>query len=70
MKPNTVQVYRKTAYGVERIYPANLLAQTLAAFKDAASFTYRDLKILQDLGYEIKEVFSGGPLNKEDKDGK
>jgi hypothetical protein len=54
---NTVQVQEKSVYGVTKLYPANSLADKLAAFKGQKTLTEQDIYALKDMGFHVELVY-------------
>lgn len=63
---NTVKVMIKTAYGIERIYPANDTAKLLLALIRRATFYRSDLETIKALGFEV-ELINAYSLEGKDK---
>ena len=62
---NLIIVEQRTSFGVERLYPANRMAERFAQLLDAATLTRDRLKILRDAGFTI-EIRAPAPAQLED----
>lgn len=51
-----LDVYLRSAYGVERIYPANDAARAVAELAGRATLSEKDLRIAARLGHTVNVV--------------
>ena len=58
----TIAVTVKTIYGQPKVYPANTQAQLLASMNGTKTLTYDALRIAQQMGFSIAQVFPTGEL--------
>lgn len=51
-----VQVFMRSTYGQQRVYPANRVAEQLAAFAGVKTFSNPQLRQIRDMGLVIEQV--------------
>lgn len=51
----TLEIAVRKVYGVDRIYPMNVLAKEFARLLERQTLTVGDLRIIKGMGFEIVE---------------
>lgn len=49
-----IRVTVRNTYGVDRVYPTNVLGQKLAQLVNRRTFTPEDIRILKSIGYKFE----------------
>ena len=53
---NTFQIFTKNVYGVQKVYPANDVAQKFATLLAVKTFNTTQLAQIKGLGYAVEQV--------------